>query len=134
MNVISGERYKTAPDEIIQYAAGLWGADESESIDPSVRDKILANPRAKQVATKPSEVLSLRELRKIYGGPGISDEDMIMRYFIGEEAVSAMHAAGPPKPWTDRQSGFAGLIEQVSRSERVRHVRIEADGVSLRLN
>jgi len=41
MNVILGERYKEVTDEVIQYALGLWGEEESSSMEAEVRDKIL---------------------------------------------------------------------------------------------
>ena len=50
MNVISGERYKQVPDEVIQYALGLWGEEECASIVPDVRDRILDRHRARELA------------------------------------------------------------------------------------
>jgi len=95
MNVILGERYKQVSDEIIKYALGFYGEEEASSIDPNVRDKILDRPRAKQLAgSKPSEP-SVDELRKKWGGTGISDDEVLLRYFAGEQEVAAMRAAAP---------------------------------------
>ena len=34
INVIVGERYKEVPDQIIQYALGIWGKEAVEVMDP----------------------------------------------------------------------------------------------------
>jgi oxaloacetate decarboxylase alpha subunit len=95
MNVILGERYKQVSDEIIKYALGFYGEEEASSIDPNVRDKILDRPRAKQLAgSKPSEP-SVDELRKKWGGTGISDDEVLLRYFAGDQEVAAMRATAP---------------------------------------
>src|SRR5512142_1963748 len=48
INVILGERYKEVPDQVIQYALGIWGKEAVEVTDPDVRDKILGRSRAKE--------------------------------------------------------------------------------------
>jgi oxaloacetate decarboxylase alpha subunit len=70
MNVILGERYREVIDEVIQYALGLWGEEESSSIDPDVRDRILSRPRARELARWEPPQLSLREVRQKLGGNG----------------------------------------------------------------
>src|SRR3970282_49152 len=66
MNVISGERYKQVPDEVIQYALGLWGEEECSSIDPNVRDRILDRLRARELAHWQPPQPSLNEVRREY--------------------------------------------------------------------
>ena len=46
INVIVGERYAQVTDQTILYALGLWGEEGSRLMDPEVKDKILARPRA----------------------------------------------------------------------------------------
>ena len=50
LNVMAGERYKQVSDEIIKYALGFWGKEDSDAIDPNIRDRILSLPRAKELA------------------------------------------------------------------------------------
>ena len=95
MNVIVGERYKQVSDQIIRYALGFYGEEEAASIDPNVRDRILDRPRAKQLAESTEPDPSVADLRKKWGGEGISDDEMLLRYFAGEQEVAAMRAAGP---------------------------------------
>lgn len=134
MNVIAGERYRTVSDEIIQYALGFWGEDERDAVDPDVRDKVLDRPRARQLAKSPPEEVTLAELRRRHGGPSISDEEMMLRYFTDEESISRMRAAqrdgttGLPV-----RKGIAGLIDVVGRAERVGYFQIETKGLALTL-
>ncbi|GAA4342032.1 carboxylase [Pigmentiphaga soli] len=132
MNVLAGERYKTVSDEIIHYALGTWGADERDAIDPDVRDRVLARPRAKELARQPADEPSLAELRRRYGGPGVSDEEMMLRIFTDKETVDAMKAARGGGPWS-AGGGIAGLIERVSRQRRVAFVQVQAGDMRLRI-
>lgn len=131
MNVLSGERYRTVSDEIIQYALGFWGEDEREAIDPNVRDKVLDRPRARELAKSPPHEMGIEEIRAVHGGAGISDEEMMLRIFTDADSVAAMKAAKTPmRPAT---GGIAGLIEQISNRERVTFVQIQTRHMSLQL-
>lgn len=129
MNVLAGERYRTASDEIIQYALGFWGADECEAIDPEVRERVLDRPRARELAGLPPRQLSLDELRALHGGAGVSDEEMMLRIFTDADSVAAMRAARTRM--TQRPGGIAGLVEEVSRHRRVGFVQIQTPEMSL---
>lgn len=83
MNVMTGERYRQVSDEVIRYALGFYGEEEANSIDPSVRDIILNRPRAKQLAGCKPPDFSIDDLRKRWGGPDISDDELLLRYFAG---------------------------------------------------
>src|SRR5438309_11603904 len=48
INIILGDRYKEVPDQVIQYALGIWGKEGAELMDPQVKDKILGRPRVKE--------------------------------------------------------------------------------------
>lgn len=129
MNILAGERYRTVSDEIIQYALGFWGESERDAISPDVRDKVLDRPRARELAKTPPREIDLDELRALYGGPGVSDEEMLLRIFTDAGSVAAMQAARTRmKPGS---GGIAGLIEDVSRHERVTFVQIQTSGMSL---
>lgn len=131
MNVLSGTRYQTVSDEIIQYALGLWGEDERDSIDPSVRDLVLDRPRGRELEKNPPKVLDLDELRSLHGGPAVSDEEMLLRIFTDTGSIAAMRAA--KTRMTPYSSGIAGLIEGMARNERVRFIQVQTGGLSFRL-
>ncbi len=76
-------------DQVIQYALGLWGKEGATLMDPDVKDKILSRPRAKRwIGWEPPNP-SLAEVRRQFGGPGLSDEELVLRVFGREEAVEA---------------------------------------------
>jgi oxaloacetate decarboxylase alpha subunit len=88
VNVISGSRYGVVTDSSIEYALGLHGGDEAVSLmDQGVRDRILAHPRAREVAARRAEPLpTLAELRDRYGPRG-PDEDLIWLAIMGDGAL-----------------------------------------------
>ena len=82
LNVVTGQRYSTVSDEIIEYAHGHWGREAVEQMDPEVREKILDRPRARQLRVKEVDEPSLEEVRARFGGT-VSDEELITRIFAG---------------------------------------------------
>lgn len=92
LNVVTGKRYGTVPDEVIQYAAGFYG-ETVAPVDPEVMDRIMDAPRAKEVLANPPQHPDLDELKKQYG---TEDEDeLIYRAFIPQADIDRMRAAGP---------------------------------------
>jgi oxaloacetate decarboxylase (Na+ extruding) subunit alpha len=124
LNIITGARYKVITDEIMHYALGWWGEDERSSIDPNVRDIILSSPRAKELAHCRPEQLTLKELRQRYGGPGVSDDDLVLRIAVDKESVEAMHAARTSDPLTE-------LISRLGAFKAPTQVTIRKAGVSM---
>jgi oxaloacetate decarboxylase alpha subunit len=133
MNVILGERYKEVTDEGIQYALGLWGQEESTSMDPDVKDKILSRPRARELANWEPAEMSLKEFREKFGGPGVSDDELVLRYFAGKEEVEAMRKAGPPKSYLSVQNPLIALIDELSKKKELSHVHIQKGDLSIRM-
>jgi oxaloacetate decarboxylase alpha subunit len=124
LNVITGERYKQVSDEIIQYAAGGWGKEESESIHADVRDKILARPRAKALAARTYRQPTLKDVRAQYGGPGVSDDDLLLNFFTGVEQVAEMRRARQRQLDGQGCEGLRSLIDALGRSRSVKAVQI----------
>ena len=94
LNVVTGKRYGTVPDEVLQYAAGHYGQTVAP-IDPDVLDRIMASPRAKEVFANPPPQPTLEDLKKQYG---TEDEDeLIYRVSVPEADIARMRAAGPVK-------------------------------------
>ena len=133
MNVVLGERYKAVPDEVIQYALGLWGEEESSSIEPNVKDRILEKPRAKELADWRPPQPSLAEVRRQYGGPGVSDDDLLLRYFAGKDEVDAMRAAGPSRRHNGAAYPLTGLIDELTKASRCNYIQVKKGALSLTL-
>lgn len=126
LNVISGERYKQVSDEIIQYAAGGWGREESESIHPDVRDKILSRPRARALAQMNYEQPTLGQLREQYGGPGVSDDDLLLHFFTSVDQVAQMRRERQHRQQGQGTQGLRTLIEKLASSRSVRYIQIRS--------
>ena len=62
LNVTGKERYAVIPDEIIRYALGRFGRP-NVPIEAEVMDKIMANPRTKELQAEPG-MAELSELRR----------------------------------------------------------------------
>ena len=134
INVILGERYKEVTDPVIQYALGLWGEEAPELMDPEVKDKILSRGRAKEwQAWEPLDP-SLAEVRRKFGGSSISDEELLLRVYAGEDAVKAMPAsASPPREYLSGKQPLVRLIEELSGKKECRQIFIRKPGFSLTL-
>ena len=133
INVITGERYKEVTDQAIQYALGHWGKEAPQVMDADVKDKILSRPRAKDWQNWAPADLSLQEVRKKFGGAGVSDEELVLRVIAGEAAVATMLAAGAPKEYMSVTQPLVRLIGELSKRKDCNQMFIEKNGLSLRL-
>ena len=133
MNVVLGERYKGVSDQVIQYALGLWGEEESSSMDADIREKILSRPRAKELSDWQPPQPSLKEVRVKYGGPGVSDDDLLLRYFAGKDEVDAMRAAQVSKRHVSVGYPVLGLIEKLTKATNCNYIQVQHGRLSLTL-
>jgi oxaloacetate decarboxylase alpha subunit len=133
INVIVGERYKQVSDQTIEYAMGIWGKEGAEFMDPTVKEKILNRPRAKEIAARPPPTDSLEELRRKHGGAGVSDEEVLLRFFSSKEDVERMRAAGPPRAYTNLRNPILNLVENLSKTSDGHRVFIKSQNLSLRM-
>ncbi len=131
MNVILGERYKEVTDEVIQYALGFWGEEESSSMEAGVRDRIVSRPRGKELARWEPPQTSVRELREKLGGPGVSDDELLLRYFAGREDVAVMKGAGPPREHASAGQSLVSLVKELTERKGCRQIYIQKGELSL---
>jgi oxaloacetate decarboxylase alpha subunit len=132
INVIVGERYKEVTDQVIQYALGLWGKDAPRLMDAAVKDKILSRGRAKDWQNWEPPEPSLAEVRQKFGG-SISDEELLLRVYAGEDAVKAMNVNGSPRQYLNGTQPLIRLIEGLSKKRDCNQVFISRPGFSLAL-
>jgi oxaloacetate decarboxylase (Na+ extruding) subunit alpha len=133
INVIVGERYKQVTDQSIEYAMGIWGKEGAQFMDANVKTKILDRPRAKEIAERPHPTDSLEDLRRKYGGAGVSDEEVLLRFFSSKEDVERMRAAGPPRAYNTHGSPLLNLVAELSKKTERNSVFIQRPNFSLRL-
>lgn len=134
LNVTTGTRYGQVVDEVLQYAAGMWGAEEREDIDADVLDRLLSNPRAAEVAKGPTlEEMSdhpVPELRRRIGATDVSDEEFLLRFFTSEADVAAMHAAPDPSP-AAIDDPWVALLERAGGVKDLRKLSVRKSTGSL---
>ena len=133
INVIVGARYEEVTDQILQYALGLWGREGAETMDPDVKQKILDRPRGREMARWAPPDLSIEEVRRKLGGPGVTDEELLLRWMLSEDEIAAMRAAGPPREYLGARLPLVALMERLTRGNRGAGVRIRRPGVSIEL-
>lgn len=92
LNIVTGKRYGTVPDEVIQYAAGFYG-ETVAPIDLDVFDRIMSSARAKEVVDNPPLDPDLDELIRQYGTEDL--DELIYRATVPEADIDKMRAAGP---------------------------------------
>jgi oxaloacetate decarboxylase alpha subunit len=132
INVIVGERYKEVPDQVIQYALGIWGKEGAQLMDAQVKDKILNRPRTREWTQWEQPEPSLHEVRQKYGVQ-LSDEDLILHYFAGEDYVKALINDGEPREYLDATQPLVKLIEQIAKRKESNRVYIKQPGFTLRM-
>ncbi len=91
LNIVTGKRYSSIPDEVIQYAAGFYG-QPAGPIDPEIMDRIMSSPRAKQVVAEPPPQPTIEELRREYGTD--DDDELILRALVAGEGLDRMRTSG----------------------------------------
>jgi oxaloacetate decarboxylase alpha subunit len=137
MNVVTGGRYKVVIDEIIRLARGFYGEDSGyRSMDQNLKDRLMSSSRAKELAEidiRAQQPISLKELRESLAGPGVSDEELLMRVIMqGTKEIDAMRAGGAPKQYCSSMP-LVTLLEEISKHDGVRsvHIRRGRDSISL---
>ena len=131
INVMVGQRYKEVTDEVLLYALGFWGEEEAQSIEANLKDRLLSSPRAKELAKLKPPEMSLKKFREKFGGAGVSDDDRLLHYFAGEDAVAAMRAAGAPADYSSAATPLLTLIEQLAKQKQTTRIYITRNGFSL---
>ncbi len=131
INVITGERYKEVTDQVIQYALGKWGKEGSRYTDPEIKAKILDRPRARELEKWEIPDTSLEEVRTKYGGPNLSDEELLLRFYAGPEFVDAMKSAPPRKEYLDARQPLVKLVEELSRKRDLAHIYVRKGDLSI---
>jgi oxaloacetate decarboxylase alpha subunit len=130
INVIVGERYKEVTDQVIQYALGLWGSEGSDNIVAAAKAKILNRPRAREIEKNEHPEPTLDEVRQQYGGPNLTDEELLLRFYAGPEFVDALKLAPPRKEYLDARQPLVRLVEELGK-RKLGHVYIRKGDFSL---
>ena len=131
LNVVTGERYKLVPDEVIQYTLGHYGP-LMRPVQADVADRILGSPRAAEFDGWERPQPSLAEIRSRFPRT-ISDEELLLRYMHSDEEVDAMLNDGPVPEDPRRSSSeiVRHVAELLTEARSHTSVRITQPGLSL---
>ena len=124
---VTGERWVQLQDELVKYALGQYGRPPGE-MDPDVKAKLLASPRAETFANAEPK-FDLGEARERW--PEADDEEVLLRMMLPEGQVEAMIANrdnGPAKDWAVIQHPLKTLVAELGKRPGVRAATVEADG------
>lgn len=134
LNVISGERYSHVPDEVIQLVLGHWGQEAAQDVDANVRDRILAAPRARSFKTWTPPQTTVAEAREKLGGPGLSDDDLVLRMISPASDVAAMYAAGPARMYQSGPRPLSAVASELMRRGKINRISLRSgdSAVSIR--
>jgi oxaloacetate decarboxylase alpha subunit len=131
LNVTGAERYAVIPDEIIRYALGKFGRP-NVPIAPEVMDRIMANPRTKELLAEPG-MAALSDLRRRIG-KSLSDEEFLLRATMPAEMVDAMQAKGPaPREYDPSTVALMNLLRDLLRRTDVSELLLQKDDFKLEL-
>jgi oxaloacetate decarboxylase alpha subunit len=133
INVATGERYKHVIDELILFAQGVYGEDSGYTwMDQNLKDRLLGMQRASELGARRPRDVSMKELREKLGGPGVSDEEFLLRVMMkGGKEVEAMQAAGRPRQYLNASQPLATLLQELSRHKSVRYIQVRRGSDSL---
>ena len=90
-----------------------------------------ASPRGEE----PDVPLHRDRIREQLSGPGVSDEELLLRFIMkGDREIAAMRAAGPPKQYFTAEVPLVTFIDTLNKCKQVRFVNLQrgSDTLSLR--
>lgn len=87
LNLLTGERYKQVPIEVVRYVCGYYGTPVGQ-IDPNVVDRVMSHPLARTGKGISIDQPSLAELRSVHGN--VSDDELILRVTMSAMEVEQM--------------------------------------------
>jgi len=106
LNVDLG-RWVEFPDCMIEYAMGFYGTEDTdlENMDQNLKDKLLSDPRAKDIAEKWAThrekvaTETLEDIKAQYGMENASDEELLLRMnYATDELLAKTYP--PPKTYS----------------------------------
>ena len=132
LNVVTGERYGTVPDEVLVYVLGHLGTPPAP-IDPNVLDRMLSTDRGREVEQWTPPQPTIGELKEQYGDRSMTDEELLRRYLVPLPDVEATHAAGPaPRDFHYEADGVpTSLVVELLQSSRAALARVETGSATI---
>ena len=130
-NVVKGERYAQVPDQVIRYTLGRFGRTTGE-IDGNVKDRILAQPRAKSIMDEPP-AFSLKDKQKALPGVTSDDEFLLRAVMPGEQVDAMLKADQTPRHYNPDSRPVQRLLEGLRDRPPRGEIIIDKPGFRLEL-
>jgi oxaloacetate decarboxylase alpha subunit len=136
LNVLSGERYRSIPDEVRRYVLGHYGRLAGK-VAPKVADRVFSADGAGEPLTGrageliPPALPELREKR----GPFASDDDLLLAAFYGESELTGLRAARRSRalPHVADATPIGQLLDGLRSGTTNEEIRVERPGVRVRV-
>ena len=77
--------------------------------------------------------LTIQEVRRKLGGPGVSDEEILLRWMLNEDEIAVMHAAGRPKEYLSAKEPVVTLLEQLANRNDCAQIHVQRGDLSITL-
>jgi pyruvate/oxaloacetate carboxyltransferase len=129
-NVMEGERYKTVPQGLKEYARGGYG-QPAAPIDPNVLDKILGD--GERTPIDPLENMMDPMVRKVRAekGPFESDEKLLLYIFNTEQTLDKFRRNKKPIEIPVLRQPLGSLLKEVSNRRHIRNFFLQKNGVNV---
>lgn len=137
LNVMSGRRYASIPDEVRRYVLGHYGRIAGE-VAPEVAERVFGVDGApsEQFTGRPGEEIPpalprLREER----GPFDSDDDLLLAAFYSDTELEGLYSARKQQSWANVRDAMpvTQLVEGLSRCTTGGDIQVSRPGVRVRV-
>ena len=129
-NVIEGERYKTVPSDLCQYARGYYGTPAAP-IDPDIMDKILEGEDKGSIdPTENYKEPLVAKVRKELGAHR-SNEELLLELFFSRPTIEKFHQNKKPIEFPVTRLPLSTLIRELSKRKDISRVRLQKGALRL---
>lgn len=117
MNVLSGERYKTVCDEVIEKLVLKSAIQPPGTPDPGLMDRIMKLPRTHQILERKHVQPSLEEMRRELG-EDLSDDDFLFRTAASKEYFDAVRGKSIRSDYPRGDNALMTLLQELMQRKR----------------
>jgi len=134
LNVITGDPYSLSPDEVIHYLLGHYGPIYGP-VNQEAKDRILSTPRARELMKWERPRQTIAEIRSNFAS-GMSDEELLLRFLLSQEAVDQALGKGPVRKDPRRSSNVIveNVLDLVSESRSSTGFSVKSPEFSIELS
>jgi len=132
LNIVQGERYRTVPTEVRKYVLGYYGA-LAAPVDPEALARITSGPPLPPPPPEGAPAAAVERLRARLE-PGVSDDELLLRFYFPTEHVDAMLTAGPIGPELPSEGPpVVTLLKALASRRDLASVEVRGPGLRLSL-